>query len=86
MATIAGVPGVAAAHGDVTVSTTTVVDAANTAIGPTTGAPTLARNWYPSAHSPDPRSGPRARPGRVRSPSTPPAPPARMCTWATRCG
>ena len=45
-------PGVAAAHGDVTVSTTTVVDAANTAIGPTTGAPTLARNYYPSAHSP----------------------------------
>jgi len=29
-----------------------VVDAANTAIGPTTGAPTLARNYYPSAHSP----------------------------------
>ena len=52
IATIAGVPGVAAAHGDVTVSNATVVDAANTAIGPTTGAPTLARNYYPSAHSP----------------------------------
>jgi putative ABC transport system permease protein len=50
--TVAGVPGVAAANGDVTVSTTTVVDARNTPIGPTTGAPTLARNWYPSAHSP----------------------------------
>src|SRR4051794_11554425 len=50
--TAAAVPGVAAAHGDVTVSNTTVVDATNAAIGPTTGAPTLARNWYASAHSP----------------------------------
>src|SRR4051794_28883278 len=50
--TAAAVPGVAAAHGDVTVSNTTVVDAHNMAIGPTNGAPTLARNWYASAHSP----------------------------------
>src|SRR3954447_6686377 len=84
--TVAGVPGVAAAKGDVTVSTTTtVVDAHNTPIGPTTGAPTLARNWYPSAHSPaSPRVG--HRPGRARSPSTPPAPPVTTCTWATHCG
>ena len=64
VATIAGVPGVAAAHGDVTVSNTTVVDAANTAIGPTNGAPTLARNWYPSAHSPTIALG--RRPDRAR--------------------
>jgi len=43
---------VGAAHGDVTVTNTTVVDATNRAIGPTNGAPTLVRNWYPSAHSP----------------------------------
>src|SRR3954447_2006580 len=53
VATAAGVPGVSAANGDVTVSNTTVVDATNRAVGPTNGAPTLARNWYPSAHSPD---------------------------------
>jgi len=52
VASVAGVPGVGAAYGDVTVSNATVVDAANTAIGPTSGAPTLARNWYPSPHSP----------------------------------
>ena len=66
VATIASVPGVAAAHGDVTVSTTTVVDAANTAIGPTDGAPTLARNYYPSAHSPTIAQGrPPAGPGEI---------------------
>jgi putative ABC transport system permease protein len=50
--TAAGVPGVAAAHGDITVTNTTLVDATNRTIGPTNGAPTLARNWYPSGHSP----------------------------------
>jgi putative ABC transport system permease protein len=52
VASVAAVPGVAAAYGDVTVSDATVVDAANAAIGPTSGAPTLAHNWYSSPHSP----------------------------------
>ena len=52
MSTVGGVPGVGGAQGDVTVSNTTVVDGHNTAIGPTNGAPTLAHNWYSSAHSP----------------------------------
>ena len=66
VATIAHVPGVADARGDVTVSNTTVVDARNTAIGPTDGAPTLARNWYPSAHSPTIRLGrPPTGPGEI---------------------
>jgi len=48
VATIPGVPGVATAHGDVTVSPTTVVDAAITAIDPTSGAPL----WVPeTAHT-----------------------------------
>ena len=52
LATLAAVPGVAAASGDITVTDTTVVDVHNAAVGLTNGAPALARNWYPSRHSP----------------------------------
>ena len=52
VSSVADVAGVGAAYGDVTVSNATVIDAHNTAVGPTSGAPTLAHNWYPSPHSP----------------------------------
>ncbi|GGO84036.1 ABC transporter permease [Wenjunlia tyrosinilytica] len=48
----AKVDGVAAAHVDVAVGNTTVVDRRNRPVGPTTGAPTLALNWYRSDRSP----------------------------------
>jgi putative ABC transport system permease protein len=66
LTTVAAVPGVAAANGDITLTDATVVDARNAAIGPTNGAPTLARNWYPSPHTPALAAGrPPARPGEI---------------------
>ncbi|MDQ2710303.1 MAG: ABC transporter permease [Actinomycetota bacterium] len=50
VAQVAAIPGVAAAHGEVMAQNLTVVDRTNTAIGPTSGAPTLGYNWYPRAH------------------------------------
>ncbi|MFJ6729282.1 ABC transporter permease [Streptomyces sp. NPDC091281] len=44
--TVAAVPGVADAHADVSVENITVVDRRNESVGPTTGAPTLATDWY----------------------------------------
>jgi putative ABC transport system permease protein len=44
------VDGVAAAHVDAATDQVTVVDRHHDAVGPTTGAPTIVRNWYPSPH------------------------------------
>ncbi|MGW1256545.1 ABC transporter permease [Streptomyces sp. NPDC002513] len=49
---IARVDGVRAAHVDVVVRNITVVDHRNEPVGPTTGAPTLAKNWYVTDRSP----------------------------------
>ncbi|MGV9566762.1 ABC transporter permease [Streptomyces sp. NPDC003480] len=49
---IARVNGVAAAHVDVAVRNITVVDHSNEPVGPTTGAPTIAKNWYVTDRSP----------------------------------
>ncbi|MGW5247109.1 ABC transporter permease [Streptomyces sp. NPDC004129] len=49
---IARVDGVAAAHVDVAVRNITVVDHRNEPVGPTTGAPTIAKNWYVTDRSP----------------------------------
>ncbi|MFF4959232.1 ABC transporter permease [Streptomyces sp. NPDC001222] len=49
---IARLDGVAAAHVDVAVRNITVVDHRNEPVGPTTGAPTIAKNWYVTDHSP----------------------------------
>ncbi|MGV9245061.1 ABC transporter permease [Streptomyces sp. NPDC003710] len=49
---VARVDGVATAHVDVAVQNVTVVDHRNEPVGPTTGAPTIARNWYVSDRSP----------------------------------
>ncbi|MFD9908729.1 ABC transporter permease [Streptomyces sp. NPDC059063] len=46
------VPGVAAAHVDASVENVTVVDRDNDPVGPTTGAPTVAVNWYETERSP----------------------------------
>ncbi|MEU6894872.1 FtsX-like permease family protein [Streptomyces sp. NPDC046557] len=46
VAKIAQVPGVKAAHGQVSLQTLTVVDKDNKPIGATTGAPTMGQNWY----------------------------------------
>ncbi|GHK04110.1 membrane protein [Streptomyces sp. Y2F8-2] len=51
-ARVARVDGVAAAHADVAVQDITVVDRRNDPVGPTTGAPTIARNWSVTKHSP----------------------------------
>jgi putative ABC transport system permease protein len=50
VATVAAVPGVRAAHGQVSLSTLTVVDATNKPVGPTSGAPTVGQNWFDSDH------------------------------------
>lgn len=47
---VAAVPGVAAAHGQVSVQNLTVVDRGNQRIGPSDGAPTYGQNWYDSGH------------------------------------
>ncbi|RCH70643.1 ABC transporter permease [Streptomyces sp. SDr-06] len=51
-ARLAGVDGVAAARVDAAVSGITVVDAHNKAVGPTSGGPTIATNWYVTRRSP----------------------------------
>ncbi|MFJ9448654.1 ABC transporter permease, partial [Kitasatospora sp. NPDC101235] len=52
MAKVAAVPGVKAAHGQVSLQNLTVVDKDNKPVGPTIGAPTLGQNWYddPQVH------------------------------------
>ncbi|MEU1015276.1 ABC transporter permease [Streptomyces sp. NPDC005898] len=49
---VAKVSGVADAHIDVSVQNVTVVDRDNESVGSTTGAPTVATNWYPTDRSP----------------------------------
>ncbi|MFF8658994.1 ABC transporter permease [Streptomyces huasconensis] len=49
---VAKVEGVAAAHVDASVDNITVVDRDNEPVGSTTGAPTVATNWYPTDRSP----------------------------------
>ncbi|MET9383227.1 ABC transporter permease [Streptomyces sp. NPDC002928] len=49
---VAGVDGVASAHPDVGVENITVVDSKNESVGPTTGAPTIAGDWYLTDRSP----------------------------------
>ncbi|MEU8957833.1 FtsX-like permease family protein [Streptomyces sp. NPDC048518] len=46
------VAGVEDTHVDASVDNITVVDRDNESVGPTTGAPTVATNWYPSDRSP----------------------------------
>jgi putative ABC transport system permease protein len=49
---VAKIDGVAAAHVDAAVENITVVDDKNEPVGPTTGAPTIATNWYVTERSP----------------------------------
>ncbi|MBW8795593.1 MAG: ABC transporter permease [Streptomyces sp.] len=49
---IAKVDGVAATHADVSVQNVVVVDSHNKSVGPTTGAPTIATDWYLTRRSP----------------------------------
>jgi len=49
---VAKVEGVAKAHVDAAVENVTVVDRENKSVGPTTGAPTIATDWYVSDRSP----------------------------------
>ncbi|MFC4466730.1 FtsX-like permease family protein [Streptomyces xiangluensis] len=49
---IARVDGVADTHLDVSVEGVTVVDSENESVGPTTGAPTIANDWYVTERSP----------------------------------
>ncbi|MGW0845806.1 ABC transporter permease [Streptomyces sp. NPDC002787] len=49
---LAGIEGVADTHVDAAVENITVVDSANESVGPTTGAPTIATNWYLTDRSP----------------------------------
>ncbi|MEU1179040.1 ABC transporter permease [Streptomyces sp. NPDC005820] len=51
-AEVAGVDGVASAHADVSVENITVVDSDHKSVGPTTGAPTIATDWYVTHRSP----------------------------------
>lgn len=51
-ARIAKVDGVAATHADVSVQNIVVVDSRNKSVGPTTGAPTIATDWYLTHRSP----------------------------------
>ncbi|MFF7260643.1 ABC transporter permease [Streptomyces sp. NPDC008159] len=48
---VAKVDGVADVHVDAAVENITVVDRDNESVGPTTGAPTIATNWYLTDHS-----------------------------------
>ncbi|MFI9823431.1 ABC transporter permease [Streptomyces sp. NPDC052013] len=48
---LTGVEGVESAHPDVEVENITVVDSDNESVGPTTGAPTLAVDWYEDERS-----------------------------------
>ncbi|MER5434995.1 ABC transporter permease [Streptomyces sp. NPDC002588] len=49
---VTDVDGVASAHADVSVQNITVVDSDNKSVGPTTGAPTIATDWYLTDRSP----------------------------------
>ncbi|MFJ3234188.1 ABC transporter permease [Streptomyces sp. NPDC086787] len=49
---VAKVNGVVATHADVSVQNIVVVDSHNKSVGPTTGAPTIATDWYRTARSP----------------------------------
>lgn len=49
---IAEIDGVADTHVDASVENITVVDRHNESVGPTTGAPTIATNWYVTDRSP----------------------------------
>ncbi|MFF6780656.1 FtsX-like permease family protein [Streptomyces sp. NPDC012510] len=49
---VAEIDGVADAHVDASVENITVVDSRNESVGPTTGAPTTATNWYLTDRSP----------------------------------
>ncbi|WP_314219508.1 ABC transporter permease [Streptomyces zaehneri] len=49
---VARVDGVASTHADVSVENITVVDGENESVGPTTGAPTIATDWYVTDRSP----------------------------------
>ncbi|KQX78231.1 ABC transporter permease [Streptomyces sp. Root1310] len=49
---VARVDGVASTHADVSVENITVVDGENRSVGPTTGAPTIATDWYVTDRSP----------------------------------
>ncbi|MER5193551.1 ABC transporter permease [Streptomyces sp. NPDC002755] len=49
---VARVDGVASTHADVSVENITVVDSGNKSVGPTTGAPTIATDWYVTDRSP----------------------------------
>ncbi|MFH9551777.1 ABC transporter permease [Streptomyces sp. NPDC017435] len=51
-AQVARVDGVASTHADVSVENITVVDADNKSVGPTTGAPTIATDWFVTDRSP----------------------------------
>ncbi|MGW7424075.1 ABC transporter permease [Streptomyces sp. NPDC054813] len=49
---VAKVDGVADSHADVSVQNIVVVDSHNKSVGPTTGAPTIATDWYLTHRSP----------------------------------
>ncbi|ELP64349.1 ABC transporter permease [Streptomyces turgidiscabies] len=49
---VAGVAGVANAHADASVQNITVVDDHNKSVSPTSGAPTIATDWYRTDRSP----------------------------------
>ncbi|WP_406462351.1 ABC transporter permease [Streptomyces sp. NBC_01622] len=49
---VAKVAGVAATHADVSVQNIVVVDGKDKSVGPTTGAPTIATDWYLTDRSP----------------------------------
>ncbi|WP_405909832.1 FtsX-like permease family protein [Streptomyces sp. NBC_00828] len=49
---IAGIDGVESTHADASVENITVVDSENESVGPTTGAPTIATDWYLTDRSP----------------------------------
>ncbi|WP_217551776.1 ABC transporter permease [Streptomyces sp. GbtcB6] len=49
---VAKVDGVADTHADVSVQNIVVVDSHNKSVGPTTGAPTIATDWYLTRRSP----------------------------------
>ncbi|MGW2833376.1 ABC transporter permease [Streptomyces sp. NPDC001286] len=49
---LATVPGVKSAHADVGVENITIVDRKNKSVGPTSGAPTIATDWYLTSRSP----------------------------------
>jgi putative ABC transport system permease protein len=49
---IAEVDGVESTHADASVENITIVDSKNESVGPTTGAPTIATDWYLTDRSP----------------------------------